>query len=162
MGDKKKSPNSNHAHRTTSHKTEHHWEKMGSHGGNLDCRGGGAALEKRQPPQWEPDGLCALKWNPRLAALGGSGAGGALPLAPPYAEGTWGWGWGVAGSEAVTEPASKTPGSWLRVSDPLTLPRCLPARCQNFQIRSISRSSTVLPPLFCSFFLLIFLFAVYF
>lgn len=56
----KKSPNSNHAHKTTSHKTEHHWEKMGSHGGNLDCRGG-SVLEKTQPPQWEPDGLRALK-----------------------------------------------------------------------------------------------------
>lgn len=67
--------------------------------------GGGAALEKTQPPQWEPDGLRALKWNPRLAVLGGSRAGGALPLAPSYAEGTGrrGWGWGVAGSEAVTE-----------------------------------------------------------
>lgn len=43
VGDKKKSPNSNHAHRTTSHKTEHHWEKMGSHGGNLDCNGLGGA-----------------------------------------------------------------------------------------------------------------------
>lgn len=65
MGDKKKSPNSNHAHRTTSHKTEHHWEKMGSHGGNLDCNergsGVGAALEKTQPAQWEPDGLRVLK-----------------------------------------------------------------------------------------------------
>jgi hypothetical protein len=49
-------------HKTTSHKTEHHWEKMESHGGNLWIAGEGeVALEKMQPPQWEPDGLRVLK-----------------------------------------------------------------------------------------------------
>lgn len=63
MGDeKKKSPNSNHAHRTTSHKTAHHWERRGHMVGICGVqRGGGAAFEKMQPPQWETDGLSSLK-----------------------------------------------------------------------------------------------------
>lgn len=46
--------------------------------------GGVGALEKMQPPQWEPDGLLLLN---RIADLlcrpGGSQAGGALPR-PPF------------------------------------------------------------------------------
>lgn len=86
-GIKKKSPNSNHARRTTSHKTEHHWEKMGSHGGNLDCKGGGRHLRKRSLLNGNQMGCAFLNRIPDLLCWREPGRG-ALPLAPSWAEGT--------------------------------------------------------------------------
>lgn len=79
----KKSPNSNHAHRATSHKTEHHWEKMGSHGGNLDCRGRGRHLRKRSLLNGNQMGCMLLNRIPDLQRWEGAGLGaGVSPLGP--------------------------------------------------------------------------------
>lgn len=84
VGDKKKSPNSNHAHRTTSHKTEHHWEKMGSHGGDLDCRGGGRHLRKRSLLNGNQMGYVLLNRIPDSQRWAGAAwPRSALPRPPP-------------------------------------------------------------------------------
>lgn len=86
VGDKKKSPNSNHAHRTTSHKTEHHWEKMGSHGGDLDCRGGRRHLRKRSLLNGNQMGYVLLNRIPDLQRWAGAAwPRSALPPAPSWA-----------------------------------------------------------------------------
>lgn len=84
MGGIKKSPNSNHAHRTTSHKTEHHWEKMGSHGGNLDCKGR-RHLRKRSLLNGNQMGCMLLNRIPDLQRRVGAGMG-ALSLWPLHVQ----------------------------------------------------------------------------
>lgn len=104
-GIKKKSPNSNHARRTTSHKMKHHWEKMGSRGGNLGCREGGRHLRKRSLLNGNQMGCVLLNGIPDLQRWAGAGLG-CSPLGPFLCRGdreAAGGGWGVAGSEAVTE-----------------------------------------------------------
>ena len=148
MGDKKKSPNSNHAHRTTSHKTEHHWEKIGSHGRNLDCSvcvcGGGRHLRKCSLLNGNQMGFMLLNRIPDLQCGAGAGLGVLSPWPLSVQRGHGGGGGGCQALR-LRQSGFQTPGSWLWVSAPLTLPRCLPAICQDLQIRSISKSSTVIP-----------------
>lgn len=101
-GIKKKSPNSNHAHRTTSHKTEHHWEKMGSHGGDLDCRGGWRHLRKRSLLNGNQMGYVLLNRIPDLQCWAGAGPE-CSPLGPFLGTGTWRQRGAVAGPGAATE-----------------------------------------------------------
>lgn len=105
--------------------------------------GGGRHLRKRSPLNGNQMGCVFLNRIPDLQRWREPGRG-AFPLAPSWAEGTWRQREMVAGPEAATE-LHLDPGCWLRVRAPLTLPRCLPAFCQDLQIRSISRSSTISP-----------------
>lgn len=119
--------------------------------------GGGRHLRKRSLLNGNQMGCMLLNRIPDLQHWAGAGLG---VLSPWPLRVQRGHGGGGAGCQALRlrQSGFQTPGSWLWVSAPLTLPRCLPALCQDLQIRSISRSSTVIPAppptpkLFCSFF----------